>query len=42
MFVENEHQRIRQEVREEFDKALMAQQQTADTIAYNAVQNVKQ
>ena len=42
MFVENEHQRIRQEVREEFDKALMAQQQTADTIAYNALQNVKQ
>jgi len=41
MFIEQQHQRFRQEVREEYEKAMAEKQQTADTIAYNAVQNTK-
>ncbi|MBQ3785223.1 MAG: hypothetical protein II843_02415 [Alphaproteobacteria bacterium] len=41
IFVENEHQRIRQEVRTEIEKAMAEKQQIADTITYNTAQNTK-
>jgi len=39
LFIEQEHQRFRQEVREEYKKAMAEKQQIADTISYNASQN---
>ncbi|MBR4507768.1 MAG: hypothetical protein IKP24_04530 [Alphaproteobacteria bacterium] len=40
-FIEDEHERIRQEVRTEIEKAMAEKQQIADTITYHAAQNTK-
>lgn len=39
--VEEQHQRIRKEVREEFEKAIVEKQQMTDTVVYNKQQKTK-